>query len=408
MSREGRRHAEVGRPARRGNPSPAPFLQADPSTLVFGNVSSFAGGGGIEDLGRPGGNCQAVIGTPASHAPRPMTKGVRGLPRGGDPAAFHSLEEWARTGPSRSLQGAARRPRLTSPAMMSRRVVERRRVEKKWWAPSTNAAQSGLVPDAPHLRQVRLRARSESESRRDPETRRTRKGKQRAARHVPDGGVDRRGSPGGVSCPRRNANRATAPAREKVSSSVGVPARRSSSQVAESEARSSLPHECRKADRAASEWWTTLSASKDTTGELLRAKRGDESEEGVSDRPKPSPSRGAVEAVSILRAPRKLSCEGGSVTRRVTGCQRRSRERNERTSSTGEIPAAREGEQPSPLPHGPPKRVQRVVKRRTHRSHRTALNSRAGRSKVGNRERGCRFRKKSGWQKSVGRIVTLA
>jgi len=232
-----------------------------------------------------------------------MTKGVRGLPRGGDPAAFHSLEEWARTGPSRSLQGAARRPRLTSLAMMSRRVVERRRVEKKWWAPSTNAAHSGLVPDAPHLRQVRLRARSESESRRDPETRTTRKGRQRVARHVPDGGVDRRGSPGGVSCPRRNANRATAPAREKVSSSVGVPARRSSSQVAESEARSSLPHECRKADRAASEWWTTLSASKDTAGELLRAKRGDESEEGVSDRPKPSPSRGAVEAVSILRVP---------------------------------------------------------------------------------------------------------
>jgi hypothetical protein len=45
---------------------------------------------------------------------------------------FYSLEEWARTGPSRFLQEAARRPRLTSLAMMSRRVVERRRVMKKW------------------------------------------------------------------------------------------------------------------------------------------------------------------------------------------------------------------------------------------------------------------------------------
>ena len=59
---------------------------------------------------------------------------------------FYSLEEWARTGPSRFLQEAARRPRLTSLAMMSRRVVERRRVMKKWWAPSTNAAQSGANP----------------------------------------------------------------------------------------------------------------------------------------------------------------------------------------------------------------------------------------------------------------------
>lgn len=105
---------------------------SDPSTLVFGNVSSFAGGGANGGLGRPGGNCQRVLGTPAVHAPRSTTESVRGLPRGGDPAVFHSLEEWAHTGPSRSLQGAARRPRPTSLAMMSRRVVERRRVEKKW------------------------------------------------------------------------------------------------------------------------------------------------------------------------------------------------------------------------------------------------------------------------------------
>jgi hypothetical protein len=56
--------------------------------------------------------------------------------------------------------------------------------------------------------------------------------------------------------------------------------------VAESESRSSLPFACRKADRAASKWWTTSSVSKDTAGGLLRAKRGDESEEDISDREK--------------------------------------------------------------------------------------------------------------------------
>jgi hypothetical protein len=59
---------------------------------------------------------------------------------------LHSLEEWARTGPSHRYQAAARRPRPTSLAMMGRRVVERRRVVKKWWAPSTNAAQLGFSP----------------------------------------------------------------------------------------------------------------------------------------------------------------------------------------------------------------------------------------------------------------------
>ena len=161
-------------------------------------------------------------------------------------------------------------------------------------------------------------------------------------------------------------------------------------------------HECRKAARAASKWWTTLFASTDTAGELLRAKRGDESEEGISDRPRPSPSRGPVKAISILRASRKLSCEGGSVTRRVTGCQRRSRERSEITSSTGEIPAAREGEYPSSLPHGPPKRVQRVVKRRTHRSHRTTLKT-SSRTKQGRKPRARVQVQEAEWLAEVGR-----
>lgn len=137
---------------------------------------------------------------------------------------FYSLEEWARTGPSRPLQGAARRPRLTSLAMMSRRVVERRNVEKKWWAPLTNAAQSGANPVH------RAPGRYGAGSKRKRELARsrnvtTRQGKQCDASHAPDGDVDRRGSPGGVSCPRRNANRATAPAREKISGSMVVPVR---------------------------------------------------------------------------------------------------------------------------------------------------------------------------------------
>lgn len=64
---------------------------------------------------------------------------------------FHSLEEWARTRPSCCLQAAARRPRLTSFAMMLHRVVARRRGVKKWRAPLTNAAHLGLVPNSSHL-----------------------------------------------------------------------------------------------------------------------------------------------------------------------------------------------------------------------------------------------------------------
>ena len=78
----------------------------------------------------------------------------------------------------------------------------------------------------------------------------------------------------------------------------------------------------RKAIRAASKWWTTSPSSQDTEGELLRANRGDDTEEGISDRVKPSPSREAVEAILIHRSSRKLSCKGGGVARRVTRCQR--------------------------------------------------------------------------------------
>ena len=63
--------------------------------------------------------------------------------------------------------------------------------------------------------------------------------------------------------------------------------------------------------------------------------------------------------------------------------------------------STREGQNPSSSPHGLPKRVQRVVKRRILR-----LQPRKGKKQVGNRERGCRSAG-SGWQKSVGRIAVL-
>jgi len=213
---------EAGRPARRGDSSPAPFLRGGSKHPGSRSRRSLRGGRRRrESRSARGSTRRRVKGSPALRAPGPMTKGVRGLPRGGAPAVLHSLEEWARTGPSRRRKAVSRRPRPTSLAMMGRRVVARRRVVKKWWAPSTNAAHSGPVPGAPHPRRVVERARSDSESQRDPETRTTRKGRRRVARHAPDGDADRSGSPGGGDTYRRSANRATAPARERVRSSVG-------------------------------------------------------------------------------------------------------------------------------------------------------------------------------------------
>jgi hypothetical protein len=143
----------------------------------------------------------------------------------------------------------------------------------------------GRKPDASRPQAGAAQARSESESRRDPETCSTRKGTQHDASRAPDGDVDRRGSPGGVSCPRRNANRAMAPAREKVSGSMVVPVRRISGcrirvffSFVVCSARS------RKAIRRDSKWWTTPPSSQDAEGELLRANRDDGAEEGIPDR----------------------------------------------------------------------------------------------------------------------------
>jgi len=98
----------------------------------------------------------------------------------------------------------------------------------------------------------------------------------------------------------------------------------------------------------------------------------DEAEEGISDRGKPRPSRGAVKAISILRATtqavlqrRKRDPEGDGVSE-TKSCT----ERDHVAFTRGKTPAkARAGDNPASLPHGPSKRVQHVVKRRTLRSH---------------------------------------
>ena len=136
------------------------------------------------------------------------------------------------------------------------------------------------------------------------------------------------------------------------------------------------------------------------------SERGDESEEGISDRVKPRPSRVLVEAVSILRSARKLSCNGGGVPRRVTGCQRRSRERSESSyRARANTRLVREGENPSSLPHGPPKRVQR----RRETTDPPIAPSPRGRDQAGRKPRArVQVQGESGWQKSVGRIAAVA
>jgi len=141
---------------------------------------------------------------------------------------------------------------------------------------------------------------------------------------------------------------------------------------------------------------------------------GNGSEEGISDRRSRHPSRGAVEPVSILRSPRKLTFNGGSVLRRVTGCQRRSRERSE-ASAFGFQPGASGGRTPllvaaRPAEAGPARRETTDPPIAPHASTRTARCEHARRIKQGRKPR-ARVQvsgRKSGWQKSVGRIVTLA
>lgn len=150
----------VARGGRAAGPKGRPFSGSrpygtDPNTLVFERASSFAGGGAKEDLGRLGPTSQVVNGTPALTPPGRRQRVFGASREEGIPFAHHSLRRVGARDLRAATPAAARRPRLTSLAMMARRVVARRRVVKKWWAPSTNEAHTGLVPGASHLWQVR-------------------------------------------------------------------------------------------------------------------------------------------------------------------------------------------------------------------------------------------------------------
>jgi len=73
-----------------------------------------------------------------------------------------------------------------------------------------------------------------------------------------------------------------------------------------------------------------------------------------------------------------------------------------RASAQGKPRAAREGENPSSLPHGPPKRVQHVVKRRTLRWHRTDLKN-PSRNEAGRKRRARVQVQEAEWLAEVGR-----
>jgi hypothetical protein len=176
---------ETGRPARRGDPSPDPTYEAVPSTLVFRNASSFAGGGAIEDLGRFGfAFAKTCAATPATYAPEAMTEGVRGLPRGGAPAMLHSTTWSGHTGPS------SRRPRPTSRITKSSRVVRlrasktRNRTERGERVERSVSIRS--TPGKPGV--LSLGGTGEAGSKQEPVRSRNAqrvKGRWRVARHVP-------------------------------------------------------------------------------------------------------------------------------------------------------------------------------------------------------------------------------
>jgi hypothetical protein len=240
MSREGRRRVEAGQPARRGNPSPALVLTERIQAPWSSRASSPSRGAAQTRISVDSG---ISLGVSASslHAPESTTEGVRGLSRGGDPATVHSLEEWARTGPSRRLQAASRRPRPTSLAMMARRFVARRNGATKWRAPTTTPAQSGK-PDASHPGRCAAGSQRKREPARPRNAHPRVKGRtqreRRSERRCRSAWLSRRFTPS-----KREPG--DSQARERITSSVGVPARRIS--VADFDCSYLLPFECRKA-----------------------------------------------------------------------------------------------------------------------------------------------------------------
>jgi hypothetical protein len=178
--------------------------EADPSTLVFTSGSSFAGGVASEDLGRSG--KQPWRDRHSSlHAPGSMTEGVRGLPRGGDPAAYHS-SEWAHgtfaPPPGGCSQASAHVARHDGAA--GRRKTARRDAVVGSDDERSAFGETRRVAPWPVRRGLAAKARASAIPKRASRV----KGHEHGASRAPDVVADRRGSPGGSH--RRNANRATA------------------------------------------------------------------------------------------------------------------------------------------------------------------------------------------------------
>jgi len=143
-------------------------------------------------------------------------------------------------------------------------------------------------------------------------------------------------------------------------------------------------------------------------GELLRVNAADEAEEGISDRGKSLPSRGAVKAISILRATtqavlqrRKRDPEGDGVSETKSCTERdhvaflgaKPHERHAPVTTRPRCRTARRSGSSASWNDGP--------------FGRTTGSNRHVTKQAEIRERGYRFQEESGWQKSVGRIAAI-
>jgi hypothetical protein len=212
---------------------------ADPSTLVFTSGSSFAGGVASEDLGRSG-KLPWRDRHSSLHAPGSMTEGVRGLPRGGDPAAYHS-SEWAHgtfaPPPGGCSQASAHVARHDGAA--GRRKTARRDVVASSDDERSAFGETRRVAPWPVRRGLAAKARASA----IPKRASTRKGTR--AWRKPGSGRRRRSAWLSWRFTPSKREPGDSQARERISSSVGVPARRIS--VADFGCSHLLPFECRKA-----------------------------------------------------------------------------------------------------------------------------------------------------------------
>jgi len=169
-----------------------------------------------------------------------MTEGVRGLPRGGDPAAYHS-SEWAHgtfaPPPGGCSQASAHVARHDGAA--GRRKTARRDVVVSSDDERSAFGETRRVAPWPVRRGLAAKARASAIPKRES----TRKGK-RARRKLGSGRCRRLSWLSWRFTPSKREP-GDSQARERISSSVGVPARRIS--VADFGCSHLLPFECRKA-----------------------------------------------------------------------------------------------------------------------------------------------------------------